>query len=183
MNPTGLAFFETAIGPCGIAWNDAGIVSVQLPETSADATLARLSRRVRNPVVAAPTPAAEDAIDGIIALLRGQAHDLTHIPLDMGSLPAFHCRVYEITRGIKPGTTRTYGEIARQLGKPGASRAVGQALGQNPFAIIVPCHRVLAAGGKPGGFSAAGGVTTKLRMLAIEGARPVAARGLFDAME
>ena len=86
-------------------------------------------------------------------------------------MPPFHRRVYEVTRTIAPGVTRSYGEIAARLGAPRSARAVGQALGRNPFAILVPCHRVLAAGGKPGGFSANGGVATKLRLLAIETAQ------------
>jgi methylated-DNA-[protein]-cysteine S-methyltransferase len=110
------------------------------------------------------------AIEAMGALLRGEARDLSAIALDMERVPAFHRRVYEAARAIAPGRTLTYGEIAQRIGAPGSARAVGQALGRNPFAIVVPCHRVLAAGGKAGGFSAGGGVSTKLRMLAIEGA-------------
>lgn len=104
------------------------------------------------------------------ALLSGE--DLAapdSVPLDLSRVPPFHARVYEVARTIPPGTTLTYGEIARRLGEPGAARAVGQALGANPFAPIVPCHRVLAAGGGTGGFSADGGVATKRRLLEIEG--------------
>jgi methylated-DNA-[protein]-cysteine S-methyltransferase len=119
------------------------------------------------------------AVDAITALLRGERTDLTSVPLDMERVPEFHRRVYEAARAIPPGSTRSYGEIAKQLGEPGSARAVGQALGRNPFAIVVPCHRVLAAGGRSGGFSATGGVTTKLRMLAIEGARANGQGALF----
>jgi methylated-DNA-[protein]-cysteine S-methyltransferase len=120
------------------------------------------------------------AIDGIVALLRGEASDLSAVALDMNAVPAFHRRVYDAARGVAPGSTVTYGEIAARLGEPGAARAVGQALGRNPFAIIVPCHRVLAAGGKVGGFSANGGVATKLRLLSIEGAPAGGQMALFD---
>jgi methylated-DNA-[protein]-cysteine S-methyltransferase len=108
------------------------------------------------------------AADQIVTLLRGEASDLSSIALDMDRLPPFHRRVYEVARGIGPGTTLSYGDLAARLGRPGAARAVGQALGRNPFAIVVPCHRVLAAGGRIGGFSASGGVGTKLRLLSIE---------------
>jgi methylated-DNA-[protein]-cysteine S-methyltransferase len=116
----------------------------------------------------------QQAIDQIVALLRGEPSDLEGITLDMDDVPPFRRRVYEVVRSIPPGETMSYGEVAEEVGSPGAARAVGQALGRNPFAIVVPCHRVLAAGGKAGGFSANGGVSTKLRMLAIEGyaARP-----------
>lgn len=180
MTTSGYTLFETQIGHCGIAWNDRGITRMQLPEANPQATEARMCRRL--PGVAARSPGAEaqQAILGIVALLRGQHADLRAILLDMAHLPVFHQQVYAIARSIPAGTTLTYGEIARKLGAIHAARAVGQALGQNPFAIIVPCHRVLAAGGKPGGFSAGNGVATKLKLLAIEGAiRPVI-RDLFE---
>src|SRR4029079_6784817 len=100
-----------------------------------------------------------------------EAAELSAIALDMAQVPPFHRRVYEVARTIPPGATLSYGEIATRLGVPGSARAVGQALGRNPFAIVVPCHRVLAAGGKMGGFSANGGIGTKLRMLSIESAK------------
>ncbi len=121
------------------------------------------------------------AIDGIVALLHGEAGDLSAIELDMDGVPPFHRRVYALARTIAPGETMSYGEIAAQLGAAGSARAVGQALARNPFAIVVPCHRVLAAGGKVGGFSANGGTTTKLRLLSIERARTGDAPTLFDA--
>jgi methylated-DNA-[protein]-cysteine S-methyltransferase len=112
------------------------------------------------------------AIESIVALLGGEARDLTDVPLDFDdTVPEFHRRVYDVTRTIKPGTTLSYGEVAARVGEPDAARAVGQALGRNPIPIIVPCHRVLAARGGTGGFSAPGGTATKLQMLAIEGAR------------
>jgi O-6-methylguanine DNA methyltransferase len=105
-----------------------------------------------------------------VTLLRGEISDLGAIAVDMADLPAFHQRVYEAVRAIPPGATLSYGGVAERIGAPGAARAVGQAMRRNPFPIIVPCHRVLAAGGKLGGYSANGGLTTKLRMLSIEGA-------------
>jgi methylated-DNA-[protein]-cysteine S-methyltransferase len=120
------------------------------------------------------------ALEGIVALLRGEPGDLTEVTLDLDGVPPFHRRVYEVARGIPPGATLSYGEIAARLGSRGAARAVGQALGRNPFAIVVPCHRVLAAGGKVGGFSATGGVVTKLRLLSIESARANATNALFE---
>jgi methylated-DNA-[protein]-cysteine S-methyltransferase len=113
--------------------------------------------------------------------LGGEAQDLSQLPLDLGVLGLFQRAVYEAVRTLRPGETATYGEIAARLGKPGASRAVGQALGKNPFLVAVPCHRVLAKGGAPGGFSAPGGVVTKQRLLALEGVTIAVDHGLpFD---
>ena len=121
---------------------------------------------------AAPSPETQRAIDGIVALLRGEPIDLTGVPIDNEDTPTFNAKVYAIARNIPPGRTMTYGEIAERLGDRLLARDVGTALGQNPCPIIMPCHRVLAAGGKTGGFSAPGGVVTKLRLLSIEGAQP-----------
>lgn len=170
-----IALFDSAIGCCGIAWGDAGIRGVQLPEAGAQQTRDRMRERFPDGQEAAP-PAA---VAGVVAMLRGQAHDFSTLVLDMRGVPEFHRRVYAVVRGIAPGQTLTYGEVAARLGEPGAARAVGQALGRNPFAPVVPCHRVLAAGDKPGGFSASGGVRTKLRLLLIEGAMR-GTPGLFD---
>jgi methylated-DNA-[protein]-cysteine S-methyltransferase len=150
--------FETPLGACGIWWGVRGITRVQLPEVAGP----------DNGIE--PPPEVRDAIDRITRLLTGEPVDLSDLPLDMDGLPELHRRVYDIARRIPPGETRTYGQVAAELGDPGAARAVGQALGRNPFPIVVPCHRVLAAGGKSGGFSAPGGVATKMRLLEIEGA-------------
>jgi methylated-DNA-[protein]-cysteine S-methyltransferase len=171
MTPRGFALFETAIGACGIAWSDGGIVSVQLPERDDSATRARLARRCAGAREADPPPDVRRAIDAVVSLLNGEPTDLSFVTLDMEGVPDFHRRVYEVARTIPPGATRSYGDIASRLGDPGSARAVGQALGRNPFVIVVPCHRVLAAGGKTGGFSANGGTATKLTLLAIEGAQ------------
>ncbi len=169
MSSPGVALFETALGRCGIAWSERGIVGVQLPE-QAGAERARLLRRFLDAVEGSPPAAVRDAIDSITALLGGEPVDLGGVVLDMKDVPDFDRSVYEAARRIPRGEIRTYGEIAAEIGDPDAARAVGQALGRNPCPIVVPCHRVLAADGKPGGFSAHGGVATKLRMLAIEGA-------------
>jgi methylated-DNA-[protein]-cysteine S-methyltransferase len=171
MTARGYTLFDTAIGRCGVAWGERGIVGVQLPESRESETRARLLRHNPDAVEAPPPPEIQRALDRIVALLAGQAADLSIAVLDMNRVPPFHRRVYEVARTIPPGETLSYGEIAKQMGADGSARAVGQALGRNPFAIVVPCHRVLAASGKIGGFSANGGIATKLRMLSIEAAR------------
>ncbi|MEA2994621.1 MAG: methylated-DNA-[protein]-cysteine S-methyltransferase [Alphaproteobacteria bacterium] len=179
MTDPGFTLFDTAIGRCGIAWNGRGIVAAQLPETDEAKTRARLLRRCPQAREEAPPPAVRQVIDRIVALLAGEAADLSDVALDMEGVPPFNRGVYEVARTIPPGQTLTYGEIAARLGAPDA-RAVGQALGENPFPPVVPCHRVVAAGGKTGGFSAPGGVDTKLRLLAIEGAQVGGSCPLFD---
>ena len=169
MTAFGFTLFDTAIGRCGVAWGERGIVGVQLPEAGEAETRERMLHRFPTAAESAPPPAVQHALDRIVALLEGGRSDLSTIALDMDGVPPFHRRVYETARAIPPGATLSYGEIAARLGARGAARAVGQALGHNPFPIVVPCHRVLAAGGKIGGFSAHGGAATKRRMLAIEG--------------
>jgi methylated-DNA-[protein]-cysteine S-methyltransferase len=180
MTEHGFIFFDTAIGRCALAWGARGIVSIQLPERSDRAALARMRRRVPEGREATPPPDVRLVLDRIVALLRGEPVDLTDVVLDMEGVAPFERRVYEVARAIPPGSTLSYGEIASRLGDRSAARDVGQALGRNPFAIVVPCHRVVAAGGKLGGFSARGGVATKLRMLAIERAALNGMRSLFD---
>jgi methylated-DNA-[protein]-cysteine S-methyltransferase len=181
MSAVSFAIFETTIGVCGIAWGERGIAAVQLPEASEQKTRVRLQQRFSEARETPPTAEVRCAIEGIVALLRGEASDLSAVALDVEDLPAFNRRVYKVARAIPPGATLSYGEIAARLGEPPqAARDVGQALGQNPIPIIVPCHRVLAANGKPGGFSASGGVTTKLRLLTIEKAKTSDAPSLFE---
>jgi methylated-DNA-[protein]-cysteine S-methyltransferase len=187
MSDTGFAFFETAIGRCSIVWNARGVVRTRLPERDEQATRDRI--RSRYPTAQEVTPPADiqRAIDDMIALLSGEPKDLNRITLDDAQVPEFNRRVYDIARGIPPGSTLTYGEIAQRLGDRALARDVGQALGENPFPIIVPCHRVLAAGGKTGGFSAPGGISTKMRMLTIEraqagGAAPTDQLSLFEQL-
>ncbi len=167
----GLALFDTAIGRCGVAWGDAGLRGVQLPEADDAATRAHLARKASGTREAAMPEDVRRACEAMTALLGGEAVDLAFVALDMRDIPDFNRAVYDIARAIMPGETLTYGDIATRLGDKLLSRAVGKALGENPFPIVVPCHRVLAANGKAGGFSANGGVTTKFRMLAIERAR------------
>jgi methylated-DNA-[protein]-cysteine S-methyltransferase len=168
MTSSGFALFDTALGQCGIAWAERGICGLELPGRTASSTRKRLASRFPQLRENAPPAAVQRALDRIVTLLRGEAVDLSQIALDMAQIPPFQRRVYEFSRTIAGGTTLSYGEVAARIGSAGAARAVGQALGKNPFPIVVPCHRVLAAGGKPGGFSAHGGVHTKLRMLRIE---------------
>ena len=174
------AIFDTPIGPCGIVWGARGITGVQLPMGSEDKTRNRIHQRDGNVAEAAPPAEVRGAIDGIIDLLAGKPNDLAEVVLDLDGVPEFNRGVYDIARKIPPGKTLTYGDIAKQLGGVELSRDVGQALGRNPCPIVVPCHRVLAAGNKPGGFSANGGVVTKLKMLEIEGAPVNYTPSLFD---
>ena len=167
MTAQGFTLFDTPIGHCGIAWGDRGVVAVQLPQATTPATRARIRKRCPDAHESSPPPAVQRAIDGIVALLRGEAPDLTTVALDMENVGSFERRIYDILRTIPPGATLTYGELATRLGE-GDARDVGQAMGRNPFPVIVPCHRIVAAGGKTGGFSARGGVSTKLRLLEIE---------------
>jgi methylated-DNA-[protein]-cysteine S-methyltransferase len=177
---TSFALFDTPIGTCGIAWTNVGVRGVQLPEGSVATTRARLLHRNSAAQPASPPAPVQAVIESIDALLHGEPIDLTGVPLDDSEVPEFNRRVYAVTRTIPLGATRTYGSIAIELGDQLLAQQVGQALGRNPFPIIVPCHRVLAANGKLGGFSAPGGVETKRRMLRIEGAFPDEPLSLFS---
>jgi methylated-DNA-[protein]-cysteine S-methyltransferase len=179
MTNCSFALFDTAIGTCGVVWTPRGVAGVQVHNASERATRASLLRRFPDAQETEPTPAVRRAIDGIIALLSGQPSNLSDVTIDLDKVPEFNRKVYGVARTIPPGATLTYGEIAERLGDKLLARDVGQALGQNPIPLIVPCHRVLAAGGKTGGFSAPGGVVSKLRLLTIEGAQP-SGPTLFD---
>jgi methylated-DNA-[protein]-cysteine S-methyltransferase len=178
---TGFTLFDTPIGTCAIAWGDRGIAGILLPDARELQTRAYLLRRFPGAAETEEPPAAVvAAIAAIRGLLSGTPDDLAAIELDLDRVPPFHRRVYEAIRRIPPGETRTYGEVAALVGDGvGSAQAVGQAMGANPFPIVVPCHRVVAANGRPGGFSAPGGVDTKLRMLRIEGAPAGGAPTLF----
>lgn len=168
----GLAFhvFPTAIGPCAVVWRETGaIVGSALPHGSAAQTRSAVERWYPSAHEAVPDAPVTAAIAGIATLLESGTGDLSGVELDLGAVPPFDRRVYEVVRTIPPGATLAYGDVAARLGAPGAAQAVGQALGRNPFPPIVPCHRVLAAGRQVGGFSARGGRRTKLRMLEAEG--------------
>ncbi|MFC4604883.1 methylated-DNA--[protein]-cysteine S-methyltransferase [Rhodococcus kronopolitis] len=160
--------FDTAIGRCALAWGDRGVIGVQLPEGSDDATRDRIRAACPAAVESAPDAAGGRAVEAVTELLEcGRAPDAA-VPLDLSEVPEFDARVYAVTRTITAGSTLTYGQVADLLGSPGAAQAVGQALGRNPIPLLVPCHRVLAAGGRVGGFSAHGGAVTKRVLLAIE---------------
>ncbi len=176
----GLYLFDTAIGPCGLAWSARGITGCALPEDTRDATLARMKRRRPDAELRSPPPYVLEAARAIQALTRGEHVDLAFAPLDQEGHPEFDRKVWAITQAIPPGETLTYGDVARRLGDVALSRAVGQALGANPIPILVPCHRVVASDGRTGGFSAPGGVSTKLRLLNIERASTSPTPLLFD---
>src|SRR3984885_13328085 len=165
------ALFDTPIGSCGIVWSVRGVVGVQLPEGSERATGACVQRRYPAAREAAPSAEMQRVVNDIVGLLGGEPRDFDYVKIDADGVADFNRRVYAIARTIPVGSTLSYGEVAERLGDRMLAREVGQALGENPTPIIVPCHRVLGAGGKPGGFSAPGGVDTKLRLLTIEGAQ------------
>jgi methylated-DNA-[protein]-cysteine S-methyltransferase len=168
----GFTLFDTALGCCALGWSEAGIVDVNLPEAGPDTTRRRIARRLAGSREQPPPAAVRQVVERIAALFDGAQDDLADVELDLSGVPEFHRAVYRVTRGIRPGTTLSYGEVATELRLPGAARAVGRALGHNPCPIIVPCHRVVAADGSMHGFSANGGVATKRRMLQLEGALP-----------
>lgn len=180
MTTQGFALFDTVIGRCGLAWGAGGLIGVQLPEATPGAAWARLRKRFPDAVETESPPEIETVIDRIRDLLAGGRDDLADVVLDVEGQSAFNLRVYAIARAIPPGETSTYGEMARAMGEPGGARAVGKALGENPWPIVVPCHRVLGSSGSMGGFSAPGGSTTKARLLTIEKAKTSAAPTLFD---
>jgi methylated-DNA-[protein]-cysteine S-methyltransferase len=178
----GYAIFDTMIGRCGIAWSDVGIVGVQLPEVREIETRRRLFQLYPHARELRPPLNVEIAIDGIATLLRGEPGDLSDVTLDMSGIHAFNARVYDFTRTIPRGETRTYGEVATHLRASGAVHSVAQAIAKNPFMIIVPCHRVLEAGNYADKISANGGTISKRRLLSIEGAGSPTSKTLFDVL-
>src|ERR1700687_1229639 len=182
MTERGYTVFDAEIGRCGIAWGDLGVMGVQLPEAREIETRGRMLRQYPDARELRPPLNVEIAIEGIGALLRGQPSDLSDVTLDMRGIHAFNQRVYEFTRKIPRGETRTYGEIATKLGASGATHSVAQAVGSNPFMIIVPCHRVLEAGGYADRISPNGGAISKRRLLSIEGAGSPSSKTLFDVL-
>jgi methylated-DNA-[protein]-cysteine S-methyltransferase len=175
-----ITLFDTAIGRCGVVWGERGIHAVQLPMGTEEKTRGRIRQRYGEIDEAAPPAEVQRAIDDMTELMAGKPKDLSDVVLDLDDVPDFNRSVYDIARTIPPGKTMTYGDIAKRIGGVELSRDVGQALGRNPCPIVVPCHRVLAAGDKPGGFSSNGGVVTKLKMLEIEGAIVNYTPSLFD---
>lgn len=176
----GFALFDTPVGPCGLAWNDAlEVCGGQLPEATPALSRQRLQRRFPELSESTPPPAIAAVIERLVAALQGAPDTLEDVPLADAEVPEFNRRVYALARRIPPGQTRSYGDLAGELGGPAVARAVGQALGRNHFAPLVPCHRVLAAGHQAGGFSGPGGLHTKLRLLQLEGAQLGGQPGLF----
>jgi methylated-DNA-[protein]-cysteine S-methyltransferase len=177
---TQFTVFETPLGWAGLAWNDAGLIRVRLPSSDRNRAEAALRRRLADAVEAEPPAAIAKVAADISDLFSGGKPDFADAPLDLAGTPEFNARVYAVARAIPPGETLTYGEVAERLGDKQLARDVGQALGANPWPIVVPCHRVTAAGGKLGGFSAPGGAVTKLKLLANEGANAAAQGDLFS---
>lgn len=180
MASTKFSLFPTALGDCGIAWRGNVVIATHLPEQNASATATQITART-HASQCEPNGEIAAAIAQITALLDGGKTDLRDIACDFSAIDSFAIRVYAATREIPPGETRTYGDIAAELGNKRFAQNVGRALGNNPFPIIVPCHRVIGANDRLTGFSAHGGVNTKRRMLSIEGAA-VATPNLFDGL-
>jgi methylated-DNA-[protein]-cysteine S-methyltransferase len=182
MSGRGFTIFDTGVGRCGIAWGYLGILGVQLPEAREIETRRRLFQLYPDARETRPPLNTEIAIDGIVALLRGAPADLSDVTLDMTGIHAFNQRVYEFTRRIPRGETRTYDEVAASLRLTGAVHSVAQAIARNPFVIIVPCHRVLEAGSYADKISPHGGAISKRRLLSIEGAGSPSSKTLFDVL-
>jgi methylated-DNA-[protein]-cysteine S-methyltransferase len=182
MSGYGYTIFDSAVGRCGIAWGDLGILGVKLPEARELETRRRMYRLYPEAREQRPSVNTELAIEGIVAMLRGSSADLSEIALDMTGIPYFNQRVYQFTRAIPHGETRTYAEVASGLRTTGATYSVAQALGRNPFMVLVPCHRVLEPGNYADKISANGGVVSKRRLLSIEGAHPTVSKTLFEVL-
>ena len=160
---------DTTIGVCGIAWNDQGLTRLRLPERDRSVTEKRLRARTASPQRDDPPPAVAQVVADIQRYLAGERIDFSPVAIDLSGVDSFRRNIYEAARSVGWGTTSTYGELARQAGYPGAAQDVGRAMGRNPVAIIIPCHRIVAAGNKLGGFSAYQGTFAKERLLALEG--------------
>jgi methylated-DNA-[protein]-cysteine S-methyltransferase len=182
MSGYGYTIFDSAVGRCGLAWGELGILGVQLPEARELETRRRMYRLYPDAREQRPPVNIQIAIEGIVAILRGSTADLSEVVLDMTGIPYFNQRVYQFARAIPRGETRTYDEIANSMRVQGAVYSVAQALGRNPFMIIVPCHRVLEAGNYADKISAHGGAISKRRLLSIEGTSPTSSKTLFDVL-
>lgn len=176
--------FGTAFGTCAIAWSVGGLTRVRLPQQD----VAELAERLAINALAwdaEPLPdVASTAVEVITGYMAGERPDFRRVRIDWGSVPGYNARIYRALARVPYGTTTTYGALAAEIGKPNAARAVGMAMGRNPWPIVIPCHRVLASGQQLGGFSAPGGVTTKVKLLQLEGSLPGSDApmlpGLFD---
>jgi O-6-methylguanine DNA methyltransferase len=167
----GSAVFNTSIGSCAVGWRDRTVTGLQLPKSSPRATLTKLRSRIGAAPEMSPPAWVKKIIRQIRRHLLGELSDFRRVDLALEKLTPFTRGVYKAARQIGPGKIATYGELAALSGSPRAARAVGNALANNPFGLIVPCHRILAANGRLGGFSALGGVKTKARLLEIEGVK------------
>ncbi|HEY5818883.1 MAG TPA: methylated-DNA--[protein]-cysteine S-methyltransferase [Mesorhizobium sp.] len=165
--------FETALGCAGLAWSDDGVTRVLTPERDRSAVERRLLRLAGADIAyVAPVHLPKEIAAAVQLLSRyaaGEEIDFTPVKVDLAGVDAFRLAIYDAARQLRFGETVTYGQLAAAAGHPGEARDTGQALGQNPVPIVVPCHRILAAGGKIGGFSAPGGARTKEKLLALEG--------------
>ena len=178
----GYAIFDTAVGRCGIVWSNTGVLCVQLPEQREIDTRRRLYHLHPEARESRPPPNTEIAIEGIAATLRGKDHDLAEVALDMDAVPYFSQRVYEFTRTIPRGETRTYNQVAQQMRREGTEYSIAQAIAKNPFMIIVPCHRVLENGHYADKIAPNGGTISKRRLLTIEGTQLTTSKTLFDVL-
>ncbi|MDH6234317.1 methylated-DNA-[protein]-cysteine S-methyltransferase [Mesorhizobium soli] len=189
-SPLPYHLFETALGWIGLAWSERGLTRLQLPERDRPATERRLLATLPGAERGTPVERREEElpaeIAAAVALVRryaaGETVDFSGVPVDLGNADEFRLAIYDAARNLGFGETTTYGELANRAGHTGLARETGQALGRNPVPIVVPCHRIVAAGGKIGGFSAPGGSTTKERLLELEGVRvgpPPPAQGSF----
>jgi methylated-DNA-[protein]-cysteine S-methyltransferase len=165
---TEYCLFDTAIGTCGVAWNEHGLTRLQLPERDPSATEQRLRANSARASDNAPAAIAQ-VVTHVQRYMKGESIDFAAVVIDLAEIEPFGRTVYEAARAVGWGQTLSYGALARQIGAPGAARAVGRALSRNPVPIIIPCHRILAKGHRVGGFSAYGGTLTKERLLALEG--------------
>jgi methylated-DNA-[protein]-cysteine S-methyltransferase len=173
--------FDTAVGRCAMAWRENVITRVLLPAENDAHLVTSIKRRDPSATPSAPPANFAAVIDKICALTEGKAQRFDGAPIDRNAIEPFAARVYDALDAVPFGATATYGEIAERLGDKGLARAVGAALGANPFPIIIPCHRVTASGGGMGGFSAPGGLATKRKLLEIEGAFAMEKLPLFGA--
>ena len=179
MSGLGFVIFETALGACALAWSASGVCGVRFPHPDRGAVAAEARRAWPQARLLEPPSEVAAVVADVKALTAGEPRDFGDVAIDLSGVPDFQRRVYDLARAIPCGQTLTYGDVAARIGAPGAARAVGEALGRNPVPILVPCHRVLAAGGRRGGFSAPGGVAAKMRLLQIEGALALERLPLF----
>lgn len=163
--------FDASFGSCAIAWNERGISRFQLPAADRRATEAHMEKGGRAPCKGAPPPHIAAAEEKLRRYFDGEETDFSDLELDLSACSAFNKAIYNAARTVGWGATTTYGALAKSIGSPRAARAVGHAMARNPVTIIIPCHRVLAAGGQLHGFSAYGGLLTKERLLVLEGVR------------